>query len=627
MPWISAKRLVPSSRWVLVSILCAGLVFVPGTAVAKSPCESETVIPDGLGYLRSTCEILWEFFSGLDDPGFLDDPDNPEAWGYGTPFLDWQGLGFQGGRLTVLALGSTGIRGTLSPVLSDLRDLTFLDLSANHLRGPIPEAIGGLEYLTDLNLHTNRLTGPVPEEVGGLQQLELLELGGNFLEGEIPSELGSLADLVLLSLHTNRLTGPVPVELGGLTKLEILALHTNQLSGPLPPELGRLSNLEYLDLGSNRLEGGLPVELGMLTNLTYLSLHSNELTGPIPAELGALSKLDALWLADNELTGPVPPELAHLVELPSTGTEETKPSESAALRFDPHGTPATKGFVAVEAYKWIRDNAADSIAGCDKTTDQFTDLDQDGVSKFEREAINCLASVGFFHNYPTPDDHADTLGEATPVTAGDAVPGVVDYPDDEDVFVFDAEEGNLYQIDVTLGTLEDSLLALYDTDHTLLALNDSYSGSLASRIFWKAPSSGRYYIAVASWGGYTGSYTLAVVASDIVDDYADTIGEATSVKVGGAVLGAVDYPGDIDVFVFDAEEGNLYQIDVALRTLGDSVAAVYDAYETELAVNDDYSGSLASRVSWEAPSSGRYYITVASWGDDTGSYTLTIIVR
>ena len=143
-----------------------------------------------------------------------------------------------------------------------------------------------------------------------------------------------------------------------------------------------------------------------------------------------------------------------------------------------------------------------------------------------------------------------------------------------------------------------------------------------------APSSGSYYVEVGSWGGGTGSYTLTVVASDIVDDHADTVAEATPVTVGGVgVLGVVDYPGDFDLFEFDAEHRELYQIDVALGTLGDSVVALYDADETELVFNDDYEGSLASRVFWEAPTAGRYYVAVASPGDGTGSYTLTIITR
>ncbi|MYB45996.1 MAG: hypothetical protein F4X74_13820 [Acidimicrobiia bacterium] len=233
------------------------------------------------------------------------------------------------------------------------------------------------------------------------------------------------------------------------------------------------------------------------------------------------------------------------------------------------------------------------------------------------------------------DDHADVVGDATPVMADGAALGVVDYPGDIDLFVFEATEGELYQIDVALGTLADSVVALYDADEWELTSNDDYEGSPASRIFWEAQSSGSYYIAVSSWGDGTGSYTLTVVVPDIVDDHAVTIGDATPVTAGEAVLGVVDYPGDIDLFVFEATEGELYQIDVALGTLADSVVALYDADEWELAYNDDYEGSLASRIVWEAPSSGSYYIdvyssgdgTISSLDDDTGSYTLTITVR
>ena len=225
------------------------------------------------------------------------------------------------------------------------------------------------------------------------------------------------------------------------------------------------------------------------------------------------------------------------------------------------------------------------------------------------------------------DDHSDAVAEATSTMAGEAVPGVVDYPGDTDLFVFDAVEGQLYQIDVALGTLGDSVLALYDATETQLGYNDDYEGSSASQLLWAAPSSGTYYVEVGSYGDGTGSYTLTVGASDIVDDHSYTLAEATSVTAGGAVLGVVDYRGDIDLFVFDAVEGQLYQIDVALRTLGDSVLALYDATETQLGYNDDYEGSSASQLLWAAPSSGTYYVEVGSYGDGTGSYTLTIIVR
>ena len=225
------------------------------------------------------------------------------------------------------------------------------------------------------------------------------------------------------------------------------------------------------------------------------------------------------------------------------------------------------------------------------------------------------------------DDHADTIAEATPVTVGEAVPGVMEHPLDIDRFVFDAVARELYQIDVALGTLEGSGLVVYDAEGRELAF-DSDEGSSAARILWAAPSSGTYYVDVGTSGfAAAGSYTLTVVAAGIVDDHADTIAEATPVTVGEAVPGVVDYPDDYDLFVFDAVAGELYQIDVGLGTLSDPVVAVWDAGETVLAVTYHYAGSSASRVFFEPLTSGRYFVEVSSGGERTGSYTLTIIVR
>lgn len=80
--------------------------------------------------------------------------------------------------------------------------------------------------------------------------------------------------------------------------------------------------------------------------------------------------------------------------------------------------------------------------------------------------------------------------------------------------------------------------------------------------------------------------------------------------------------------MFEAQEGQLYQIDVVLETLYDSVATLYDSEGFELASNDDYDDngdSLASRISWEAEYSGSHYVAVEGFSSDTGSYTLSIV--
>ncbi|MCY4620671.1 MAG: hypothetical protein OXD34_02370, partial [bacterium] len=219
----------------------------------------------------------------------------------------------------------------------------------------------------------------------------------------------------------------------------------------------------------------------------------------------------------------------------------------------------------------------------------FTD-NLDAALAFLPDLLECIPDL--LDGSVPPEEAVASLTlafeDATAVTIDEQAQGELDEPDETDYFVFDAVEGKLYQIDVALGTLEDSVATLYDSEAALVDYNDDHGGTPASRIFWVAPSSGSYYVEVASWGNGTGSYTLTVAVSDIIDDHADTITEATSVITGGAVPGGVDYPSDIDLFVFDAVHRELYQIDVALGTLNDSVVAVYDTDEWQLAYNDDY---------------------------------------
>ena len=225
------------------------------------------------------------------------------------------------------------------------------------------------------------------------------------------------------------------------------------------------------------------------------------------------------------------------------------------------------------------------------------------------------------------DDHAGALREATPVTVGEPAPGEInpDADGDVDFFVFEGEQGELYQIDVTLGTLSDSVATLYDSDGFDLDYNDDHGDTSASRIYWEAQSSGNHYVAVEGWSGI-GSYTLTIAVADITDDHADALREATPVTVGEPAPGEINYDGDVDFFVFGGEQGELYQIDVTLGTLSDSVATLYDSDGFELDYNDDDGDTSASRIYWEAQSSGNHYVAVEGWSG-IGSYTLTIATR
>ena len=329
-------------------------------------------------------------------------------------------------------------------------NVTELSLETNQLSGEIPAELGNLVNLELLSLSVNQLSGEIPAQLGSLANLAWLSLGDNQLSGEIPAELGSLSNLEFLILAENRLSGEIPAELGNLAGLVDLMLAVNQLSGEIPAELGNLASLEYLYLGGNRLSGEIPPELGNLANLQELWLWDNRLSGEIPAELGNLANLQELDLSDNQLSGCIPGSLR--------GQLDVDWSDLGGLLF------------------------------CGATPEPASTA---------RPAE------------PAVDDHANAVDDATAVTLWDAVKGSLDYEGDIDLFLFQAEEGQTYRIDVALGNLSDSVVELYDANEEWLAANDDHGDSFASRIVWVAPRSGEYYVAVFGWGG-TGSYTLTV---------------------------------------------------------------------------------------------------------------------
>ena len=233
----------------------------------------------------------------------------------------------------------------------------------------------------------------------------------------------------------------------------------------------------------------------------------------------------------------------------------------------------------------------------------------------------------------TGDDHGDSTAEATDAAVGDPATGVLNHREDADYFAFVAERGERYEIEVALGTLDDSVAALYDAGGWELEYDDDGGEFGGSRIVWTAAESGTHYVAVAGWGSRTGSYTLTVSAMgdapdtsapDTGDDHGDSIDDATVATVGDPVTGVVSHREDIDTFAFVAERGERYEIEVALGTLDDSVAALYDAGGWELEYDDDGGNFGGSRIVWAAAETGIYYVAVAGWGGDTGSYTLTI---
>ena len=101
------------------------------------------------------------------------------------------------------------------------------------------------------------------------------------------------------------------------------------------------------------------------------------------------------------------------------------------------------------------------------------------------------------------DDHPNSAPNATPVEIGAATQSELEYDGDIDFFTLEATGGEYYELDVTLGTLQLAILNLFDiailnpypAERTLPIARFDYSGeSAASRLMWRAPATGNYYV-------------------------------------------------------------------------------------------------------------------------------------
>ena len=114
------------------------------------------------------------------------------------------------------------------------------------------------------------------------------------------------------------------------------------------------------------------------------------------------------------------------------------------------------------------------------------------------------------------------------------------------------------------------------------------------------------------------------------DDHGNSMDRATSVAVGSVVDGALDYEGDVDFFVIEAEEGHSYHIEVGVGSLPGYVTTLYDSDGEFLGVSvtTNARGGRPFPRLLEAERSGSYYVSVDGGLDNaTGSYTLKVTQR
>lgn len=209
----------------------------------------------------------------------------------------------------------------------------------------------------------------------------------------------------------------------------------------------------------------------------------------------------------------------------------------------------------------------------------------------------------------------DSASEARTLAVGESVSSTLTIGG-VDRFSLAVQQGTVYSIATSLGTLRDSVLTLYDDSGTELAYNDDASG-LASQIQWTAEQSGNLMVEVGSYrGAYSGSYQIEVTTS--------IVSSAALLSPGETVESSLAQPGAVEQYRVPIEEGATYRFETRLDSLQDSVLRLLDEQGNELAYNDDSDG-LASQITWTSDRGGHVILEVGSYrGAYAGSYQVHV---
>jgi len=240
----------------------------------------------------------------------------------------------------------------------------------------------------------------------------------------------------------------------------------------------------------------------------------------------------------------------------------------------------------------------------------------------------------------------DSFRTADSVALGDQARGVVNPAGDVDTWFVDLTAGQFLSVDVDaaqVGSPLDATLELIAPDGTTsLAFNDDFDG-FDSRISYRVPQSGRYYVAIRAFGATGGPGLTYVINFDKVtcpvvgteQEPNDTPGTAAPVAIGDSGSGEIcphdDNPaGDVDYWAITARAGTTIELDVDAAALGlfvDPVIALYASDgTTQLAFNDDEDGA-DSRLQYSIVTTGTYYATVADAAGSGNPFPYTLHVR
>jgi Ca2+-binding RTX toxin-like protein len=240
------------------------------------------------------------------------------------------------------------------------------------------------------------------------------------------------------------------------------------------------------------------------------------------------------------------------------------------------------------------------------------------------------------------DDYAGsslTTGLITP--DGSATFGLINTQDDTDWLKVGLSADQAYKIalsgdtrnDAVLDPLNDTYLTVRDANGKIVRFNDDANGSSDSELFFTPSETGIYFLeAKSAVGLLTGGYQLSVTPAE-ADDHVNSLSEAipTSLSMGTPAIGAIQTPGDVDVFMVDMVAGAVYRLDAqglasTEGTLTDPVIRVFNSAGELVQVADNGGLGLESKAYFVPTQNDTYYVEVSSGIQaNLGTYKLSVV--
>ncbi|MCA8932948.1 MAG: PPC domain-containing protein [Rhodospirillaceae bacterium] len=238
---------------------------------------------------------------------------------------------------------------------------------------------------------------------------------------------------------------------------------------------------------------------------------------------------------------------------------------------------------------------------------------------------------------PPQDDYPSTPQTNGRLNVPGQTTGNLETGDDQDWFAVQLQPGAPVTFDLegqrtNRGSLGDPYLRIFDQFGTELDRNDDGGEGFNSRLQFVAPQYGTYFVSAGSFGGSTGTYTLTASGGappPPQDDYPNTPQTHGRVNVPGSITGNLETGDDQDWFAVQLQPGMQVTIDLEGQptnrgSLSDPLLRVYDQYGSEVAANDDGGDGFNSRLQFVAPGPGTYFLGAGSFGNNAGTYTLTV---